>query len=80
MADAGAAVQQASARFSVSLNIPTSTDRSVRSSSKSMSNSPNVRVAAPVRADHIRTVEVRQHVEVEEFGASRLGEDVETLL
>lgn len=45
-----------------------------------MSNSPNVRVAAPVRADHIRSVEVRQHVEVEEFGASRLGEDVETLL
>jgi hypothetical protein len=52
--------------------MPTSTARSVRSSSQSISNSPKARVAGfPVEADRVGALEVREAQDVEEFGASR---------
>jgi hypothetical protein len=61
--------------------MPTSTARSVRSSSQSISNSAKVRLGVPpIRANHVGPVEVGKHQDVEQLGAGGAGECVETLL
>jgi hypothetical protein len=66
---------------SASRSIPTSTDRSVRSSSQSIRSfgeGPALRVA-PELADPVGPVEVGQHQDVEKLGAGSGTERVEPL-
>jgi hypothetical protein len=60
--------------------MPTSTARSTRSSSQSISNSAKVRaLGVPVRADRIRPVEVGEHQDVEKLGAGSRAESIELM-
>ena len=68
-------------RLSASRSIPTSTDRSVRSSSQSISSSAKVRVLVPpVAADRVGAVEVGEQEDVEQLGGRSRTERVEALL
>jgi hypothetical protein len=61
--------------------MPTSTARSVRSSSQSISSSAKVRVSGcpPELADPIGPVEVGEHQDVEQLGAWSGAEGIEAL-
>jgi hypothetical protein len=62
--------------------MPTSTARSVRSSSQSIRSSAKARLSAgsPVFADALGPVEVGEHQDVEQLGAGSGTEGVESLL
>jgi hypothetical protein len=67
---------------SASHSIPTSTARSVRSSSQSISSSAKARLlwVAPELADPVGAIEVGKHEDAEKLGAGSGAEGVEALL
>ena len=66
-------------RRSPSRNIPTSTARSVRSSSQAIRSSANAQLSevAPELSDPVGSLEVRQHENVEQLGAWSGAESIE---